>query len=284
GVKGFEGPIHVFGFPTYLHFQAPQLVTMRPRPPKFALLPRKPEDTYAPNTYLLLLYITPCAPGSSLAVQVQLVRRGDGKKLPSVPRWMLHLRQHQVFDGDSYFLHCQERVLQAREQQMEKARASKGEAQPGGGAMEGGRGEAGGAGVKGSAWRAFYMPTNADLPVVAFRQWLSKYAGGAVAYPPPLAGVLLPPQPPPKEQVLERMASHTAHCTACSGALTNVQRLQLLLPAVSLLSAAAAVASASLHAHLPLAVLALAAAAAAWKVQEVAKEFVYTEWDHATRD
>ncbi|CAI5511402.1 unnamed protein product [Closterium sp. Naga37s-1] len=26
GVKGFEGPIHVFGFPTYLRFQAPQLV------------------------------------------------------------------------------------------------------------------------------------------------------------------------------------------------------------------------------------------------------------------
>ncbi|CAI5531312.1 unnamed protein product [Closterium sp. Naga37s-1] len=289
GVRGFEGPIHVFGFPTYLRFQAPQLVfyhnTMRPRPPKFALLPRKPEDTYAPNTYLLLLYITPCAPGSSLAVQVQLVRRGDGKKLPSVPRWMLHLRQHQVFDGDSYFLHCQERVLQAREQQMEEARASKGEAQQGGGAAEGGRGEVeGGGGARGAAWRAFYMPTNTDLPVVAFHQWLSKYAGGAVAYPPPFTGVSLPPQPAPKEVVLERMASHTAHCTACSGALTNVQRLQLLLPAASLLSAAAAVASSSLRARLPLAVLALAAAAAAWKVREVAKEFVYTGWDHATRD
>ncbi|CAI5460350.1 unnamed protein product, partial [Closterium sp. Yama58-4] len=102
GVRGFEGPIHVFGFPTYLRFQAPQLVyyhnTIRPRPPKFSLLPRKDPSSLAPNTYLLLLYITPCAPGSSLAVQVQLVRRGDGKKLPSVPRWVLHLRQHQVFD------------------------------------------------------------------------------------------------------------------------------------------------------------------------------------------
>ncbi|CAI5531356.1 unnamed protein product [Closterium sp. Naga37s-1] len=93
-------------------------------------------------------------------------------------RWLRHIGLHQIYDGDSYFLHCQERVLQEREQQMEEARASKGGAQQGGGAAEGGRSEAGGAGVvRGSAWRAFYMPTNADLPVVAFRQWLSKYAG-----------------------------------------------------------------------------------------------------------
>ncbi|CAI5985400.1 unnamed protein product [Closterium sp. NIES-64] len=179
GVKGFEGPIDVFGFPTYLRFQAPQLVfyhsTVSPPPPKFPFLQRK---AGANTSLVLLLYITPSAPGSSIVVQVNLVRPGDGKKLPSVPRWLRHIGLHQIYDGDSYFLHCQERVLQEREQQMEEARASKGEARQGGGAAEGGRSEAGGAGVvRGSAWRAFYMPTNADLPVVAFRQWLSKYAG-----------------------------------------------------------------------------------------------------------
>ncbi|CAI5511309.1 unnamed protein product [Closterium sp. Naga37s-1] len=241
----------------------------------------------AANTSLvLLLYITPSAPGSSIVVQVNLVRPGDGKKLPSMPRWLRHIGLHQIYDGDSYFLHCQERVLQEREQQMEEARASKGGAQQGGGAAEGGRSEAGGAGVvRGSAWRAFYMPTNADLPVVAFRQWLSKYAGGAVEYPPAFSDVSLPPQPAAKEVVLERMASHTAHCTSCSATFANLQRLQLLLPAVSLLSAAAAAAaSTSLRARVPLALLAVAAAAAAWKVQEFAKEFVYAGWDHARKD
>ncbi|CAI6001681.1 unnamed protein product [Closterium sp. NIES-65] len=242
GVKGFEGPIDVFGFPTYLRFQAPQLVfyhstpaapqvllpaeegrgssgehelgaaavhnaqrtgqqhrragepglllsrlTQKPSPPSLLPFPPSPPPPKFPflqrkagaNTSLvLLLYITPSAPGSSIVVQVNLVRPGDGKKLPSVPRWLRHIGLHQIYDGDSYFLHCQERVLQEREQQMEEARASKGEARQGGGAAEGGRSEAGGAGVvRGSAWRAFYMPTNADLPVVAFRQWLSKYAG-----------------------------------------------------------------------------------------------------------
>ncbi|CAI5956163.1 unnamed protein product [Closterium sp. NIES-64] len=241
GVKGFEGPIDVFGFPTYLRFQAPQLVfyhstpaapqvllpaeegrgssgehelgaaavhnaqrtgqqhrragepglllsrlTQKPSPPSLLPFPPSPPPPKFPflqrkagaNTSLvLLLYITPSAPGSSIVVQVNLVRPGDGKKLPSVPRWLRHIGLHQIYDGDSYFLHCQERVLQEREQQMEEARASKGEARQGGGAAEGGRSEAGGAGVvRGSAWRAFYMPTNADLPVVAFRQWLSKYA------------------------------------------------------------------------------------------------------------
>ncbi|CAI5511319.1 unnamed protein product [Closterium sp. Naga37s-1] len=254
-----------------------------PPPPKFPFLQRKA----AANTSLvLLLYITPSAPGSSIVVQVNLVRPGDGKKLPSMPRWLRHIGLHQIYDGDSYFLHCQERVLQEREQQMEEARASKGGAQQGGGAAEGGRSEAGGAGVvRGSAWRAFYMPTNADLPVVAFRQWLSKYAGGAVEYPPAFSDVSLPPQPAAKEVVLERMASHTAHCTSCSATFANLQCLQLLLPAVSLLSAAAAAAaSTSLRARVPLALLAVAAAAAAWKVQEFAKEFVYAGWDHARKD
>ncbi|CAI5970806.1 unnamed protein product [Closterium sp. NIES-65] len=270
GVKGFEGPIHVFGFPTYLHFQAPQLILLLQvkgdgdlpflpppslifplpfyfppplLPSSLPLLPLSPLQATPPQVCFAAeeagghiraqhvpaaaLHHAVCAgqqPGRAGA----LVRRGDGKKLPSVPRWMLHLRQHQVFDGEC----CT------------------------------------------SASTRCLMVSAAPPPA----------PGGAMAYPPPLAGVLLPPQPAPKEQVLERMASHTAHCTACSGALTNVQRLQLLLPADSLLSAAAAVASASLRAHLPLAVLALAAAAAAWKVQEVAKEFVYTGWDHATRD
>ncbi|CAI5983256.1 unnamed protein product [Closterium sp. NIES-64] len=177
GVKGFEGPIHVFGFPTYLHFQAPQLVTMRPRPPKFALLPRKPEDTYAPNTYLLLLYITPCALGSSLAVQVEPWRT----RLP---------------------------------------------------------------------WQACYCPPSRPPRSRCWSAW--------------------PPTPRTAPPALAPLPTCSASSCFCQP--------------YSLLSAAAAVASASLRAHLPLAVLALAAAAAAWKVQEVAKEFVYTGWDHATRD
>ncbi|CAI5962768.1 unnamed protein product, partial [Closterium sp. NIES-64] len=260
----FEGPIDVFGFPTYLRFQAPQLVFYHstPPPPKFSFLQRKaggssgehelgaaavhnaqrtgqqhrragepglllsrltqkpsppsllpfPPSPPPPkfpflqrkagaNTSLvLLLYITPSAPGSSIVVQVNLVRPGDGKKLPSVPRWLRHIGLHQIYDGECctsactrrfLLLHCQERVLQEREQQMEEARASKGEARQGGGAAEGGRSEAGGAGVvRGSAWRAFYMPTNADPPCGGLPAMALQICSASVHHQPDLMHVI----------------------------------------------------------------------------------------------
>ncbi|GJP49513.1 hypothetical protein CLOM_g8712 [Closterium sp. NIES-68] len=218
--------------------------------------------------------MTPSAPGESIVVSLQMQRRGDGKKMGfPIPPWSVHLRQHQIYDGDAYFLHCQERALQHREQQQQQGAES-----------DDGGSEHGAVSRRGSGWKAFYMPTSSDLFVVALRQWLAKYGGGAVAYPPAFSGVSLPPQPLPKEVVLDRLASHTAHCTSCSSALSALQRAQLLLPPLSLLAAAAAAASTSLRARVPLALLAVAAAAAAWKAREEAKEFVYTGWDHARKE
>ncbi|CAI5479816.1 unnamed protein product [Closterium sp. Yama58-4] len=289
GAAGFHGPFHMESseLPSDFAFQAPQLVVytyyLKQQQPKFPFFKSKAEAAAAPpNAFKLCLYMTPSAPGSSIVVSLQMLRRGDGKKMGfPLPPWSVHLRQHQIYDGDAYFLHCQERTLQHREQQQQQQQQQQQGAQ---GESKEGESEQGAGSGRGSGWRAFYMPTSSDLFVVAFRQWLAKYAGGAVAYPPAFSGVSLPPQPAPKEVVLDRMASHTAHCTSCSSALATLQRAHLLLPALSLLAAAAAAASTSLRARVPLALLAVAAALAAWKAQEFAKEFEYTGWDHARKD
>ncbi|CAI5490449.1 unnamed protein product [Closterium sp. Naga37s-1] len=284
GAAGFHGPFHMVSseLPSDFAFQAPQLVVytyyLKQQQPKFPFFKSKPKEAAPPNAFTLCLYMTPSAPGSSIVVSLQMLKRGDGKKMGfPLPPWSVHLRQHQIYDGDAYFLHCQERTLQHWEQQQQQQQGAQGEGNEGDSELGAGSG-------RGSGWRAFYMPTSSDLFVVAFRQWLAKYAGGAVAYPPAFSGVSLPHKPAPKEVVLDRMASHTAHCTSCSSALATLQRVHLLLPALSLLAAVAAAASTSLRARVPLALLAVAAAAAAWKAQKFSKEFVYTGWDHARKD
>ncbi|CAI5476175.1 unnamed protein product [Closterium sp. Yama58-4] len=202
--------------------------------------------------------------------------------------WRAHLFTHNIFDSDNYFLHCQDilvghkiQAIAARHRAAATARARAG------GMTEQEQEAAERAGERASArfWQSeYFLPAPADLFVVAFRQWMGTYAGGAVSYPP---GYSLPPQPLPKAVVLDRMASHTAHCTSCSSALATLQRAHLLLPALSLLAAAAAVAvplafpSASVVFSLVLLLMSAALAVAAWKVHQLIPQFIYVGWDHS---
>ncbi|CAI5511322.1 unnamed protein product [Closterium sp. Naga37s-1] len=106
----------------------------------------------AANTSLvLLLYITPSAPGSSIFVQVNLVSFCESTQKPSPPSLLpfppqpaapqVPLLQRKAaantslrhaHQANSYFLHCQERVLQEREQQMEEGAGEQGRATAGG--------------------------------------------------------------------------------------------------------------------------------------------------------
>ncbi|CAI5517920.1 unnamed protein product, partial [Closterium sp. Naga37s-1] len=136
-------------------------------------------------------------------------------------------------------------------------------------------------------------PNHLFTHTVSTQQARPKYASafspspptdGAVSFPP---GYSMPPQPLPKEQVLDRMASHTAHCTSCSSALASLQRAHPMLPALSLLAAAAAVAvplgfsSASIMFPLVLLLMSAALAVAAWKVHQLIPQFIYVGWDHS---
>ncbi|CAI5531362.1 unnamed protein product [Closterium sp. Naga37s-1] len=105
------------------------------------LFPLPAEEAAANTSLVLLLYITPSAPGSSIVVHVNLfpfLQRKAAANTSLVLAAVHHAQragqQHRRAGepGDSYFLHCQERVL-----------AGEGAAD-GGGAGEQGRGTAGG--------------------------------------------------------------------------------------------------------------------------------------------
>ncbi|CAM9819899.1 unnamed protein product, partial [Ectocarpus sp. 4 AP-2014] len=99
-----------------------------------------------------------------------------------------HLAQHKVLDGDSTALHVQERFLINAGQQ----------------------------GVK-QPERTFYMPTQADVTIRAFRKWYNSRGGGGPPWaqgvdPSDLGPVL------PREEILDRMVAHTKDCSACGKA------------------------------------------------------------------
>ncbi|CAI5942349.1 unnamed protein product [Closterium sp. NIES-64] len=214
-------------------------------------------------------------------------------------RWRAHLFTHSLFDSDHYLLHCQDILLSHKIESIAARHHAAAVARAGPGGMA----EQEQAEVEQAARRAgnrfwqseYFLPAPADLFVVAFCQWMASYAGmlmtwmgvhadGAVTFPP---GYSMPPQPRPKEQVLDRMASHTAHCTSCSSALASLQRAHLMLPALSLLAAAAVVVvplvfpSASIVFPLVLMLMSAALAVAAWKVHQLIPQFIYVGWDQS---
>jgi phenylpropionate dioxygenase-like ring-hydroxylating dioxygenase large terminal subunit len=79
-----------------------------------------------------------------------------------------------------------------------------------------------------------YLPTSADVYITALQDWVRTVAG------PPFPAATLPPRQG-DAQLMDRYASHTRHCRACSGALRGVRRWRpvlLVALAVELLLAA----------------------------------------------
>jgi phenylpropionate dioxygenase-like ring-hydroxylating dioxygenase large terminal subunit len=138
---------------------------------------------------LTVVYVTPIRPGfCRIFARFPFQFRSP---LPPLllrlrPIWLQHLANHVVLEDDQLFLHWQERVL----------------AQRGGSAK---------------LTRSCYLASQADRYVLALHQWVVEHGG------PPFPGEPLPPRQN-RVLLMERNHSHTDHCRACSGALSNLRR------------------------------------------------------------
>lgn len=104
------------------------------------------------------------------------------------PQWYSHIGQNAILEDDQIFLYHQERYLEA-------------------------------AGGSEKVAKAFYLPTKADLFVLAFRNWVNEYDAD------PFPGESFPPLRS-REELLDRYHSHTIHCRSCSTALRRIQKLR----------------------------------------------------------
>ncbi|CAM9418597.1 unnamed protein product [Ectocarpus fasciculatus] len=203
-------------------------------------------------------YAVPTSPGKCLIFT--RTARNFFLQHPVIPRRFRnsiakeHLGQHLVLDGDSPALHIQERLLaDAGERGVERPE------------------------------KTYYMPTASDVTVRFFRKWYHSRGG---AGPPWAKGVDPSDLGPvlPREDVLDRMDTHTKDCAACSKAFRvsgAVKRLSAGSTLV-LLGAAAAVPRGLLPVGLVGGALASAGLAVAMSKRQ--QQFVFLDYVHAERD
>lgn len=123
---------------------------------------------------------------------------------PHFPPVFTHLSNHKVLEDDNIFLHHQGQTMS-----------------PGG--------------KQDALWsKRFYTPTNSDAAVLCYHRWLQEM-GGAVCWARPGRQE----EPKSREELVERLRSHTQHCESCSQALSlskDLQRLGELLVILGLLT------------------------------------------------
>ena len=200
----------VFRAPTYMHHRIRTAPARAAGAPTEAGTPTEADFARGFETWTVA-YATPTGPGRCRLLArfpfrfPEPARRSGllGRLLPTLnvpkmvfqrlPDWVQHMGQLRVLDDDNVFLPLQERAVGAR---------------PGG-------------------WRANYvMPTTADAYVSAYRRWFD--AAGPPPHAPHAVDTLqaaLSAAPLDKAALLDRHSQHTAHCTACSGALANARTL-----------------------------------------------------------
>ncbi|GAB0490036.1 hypothetical protein MMPV_001266 [Pyropia vietnamensis] len=190
-------------------------------------------------------FAVPVSPGVVRTVAVKTCAPGVGglraiAAAALVPRWVDHLRRHQLLEGDLLLMITQEAAVRAAD-------------------AEGG-------------WRRFYMPTRADQCVVALRRWMDEH--GTPWTPPREADVpsapaeggvsraaattphgcgggkdgkdgssVYPLRLPPLQSLNERRSlldrtSHLATCASCRAAVNRLVVACVVLRALSLVSAA----------------------------------------------
>ena len=158
----------------------------------------------------------------------------------STPQWLAHLGQNGILEDDQVFLHHQERTL--------------------------------------AEWgnfpnfaRAFYLPTQADVFVFAFRDWTRRFQSD------PFPGDPLPPAQD-RRQLLDRYQSHTVHCRSCRTALRRIQTLRTGLAGSAIAALAAAPFLVALGASAlgvgATGAIAIAAAAAWWRLGKLERGFI----------
>lgn len=172
-------------------------------------------------------------------------------------RWMGHLLLSNVDDGDQILLHKQSTTLSKL----------------------------------GQPWqRATFSPSSSDLGSVAFRRWWSSHgnngpecADADQVQEDPRLGT----DPTFRRQLLDRFAQHTHMCSACSGALKNVQSIMQAARYAAIAAGAALVIALGRGAAYisPLTLsLAILGGAALWsrqKLQRLERRFIFTDWVNA---
>lgn len=249
---GFKGEMDDDVFPSEwsgTEFLAPSLYKYE------RVFQKKEGDPFARHS-ILQLYLTPSEPGRSRFIIRTCAKNPPSKKLLNFkfPRWWMHFIENDVLDGDSFFLHAQEKTLRRE-------------------------------GHHPDDWhKSFFMPTSADRFVVAYRKWLSKHAGGGVEWP---RGVEFqdPLHWAPREEVMNRLRDHTQHCKDCREFYAQLKSARLALAGAAFaLLALAAVSRGPEVATWGLGAGAVASAAAAWALGGLQRKFEYVGYDHATRD
>lgn len=331
GAHGFVGRLHEPMMPTFspVQFQAPGLFCYYR---SLANLkgsaaengdPKGPGETTKELTFdeveagrggkvlLTALFITPVAPGRSRLTTLEGTNRPLKGLMGMIrgARWISHLFLQQVLDGDAYFLHAQEKAVDAiqvhqqqEEQQQQQAslspnRSSEHASQqhPADSSVltqDASAGEEMRPSANGSAKgappslvsSAYFLPTSADRFVIGFRRWLDRHGGGGVEWPVEFTGSVLEPDWTPKEKVLDRYQGHTASCTACQSALAGFRLAQkvLLALAVALLLLALNLRSGVLAKSVA-AIAGAACGVVVFKLPSIIRLFVYTGYDHALK-
>eukprot|EP00611_Tribonema_gayanum_P013115 TRINITY_DN2389_c1_g1_i4.p1 TRINITY_DN2389_c1_g1~~TRINITY_DN2389_c1_g1_i4.p1 ORF type:complete len:577 (-),score=158.80 TRINITY_DN2389_c1_g1_i4:654-2156(-) len=255
-VMGFEPPTLFYYKSTYTGDMLQDVVRRLPLPPPFKALGRfmvgrdTKKNPDKPLHLYFVGYSIPTMPGKS-----RLILRNCrnfltflGKKSRAAD----HIRQHLVLDGDNALLHYEEREYDRL-------------------------------GVKDRLESSLYLPTDADTPVRAWRQWYQKnkiqWARGVEDKGGDKEAV------PPREVLLERYHAHTKHCSACRATLAATQKKRKLsLGAAAVLLAIAAALPGGTRASVAAAAMAVAAAGASYRQQQHEREFHYVEYIHAKRD
>ncbi|KIZ07245.1 pheophorbide a oxygenase [Monoraphidium neglectum] len=156
---------------------------------------------------LVVVYAVPSSPG-----KCRLINRNAFKfhksKLPGaimrmVPGWLVHVGTQIPLEDDQIFLHYgEEAYVKARAQGL-------------------------------SVGKAYYMPSQADTYVTAFRRWLDDFGGGG-PWGPPDAAYLSRLEPRlPREALLDRYTGHVQSCAQCQRALKQVKTGRSVLRVVS---------------------------------------------------
>ncbi|GMH41279.1 hypothetical protein BSKO_09189 [Bryopsis sp. KO-2023] len=179
------------------------------------------------------------------------------------PKWLMHLGNNAVSDGDIVLLRPQSQTLRKAAQQ-------------------------------GKTWNSeYFIPSTADLMIAKFRRWFhGKRGGGGPKLP---NGDLLCSGVEPllkKEEMLDRYHSHTKHCKECSGAMRNFGILEKcasvvaaglgvsMLMMVQALSKSGGAGAGPVGKVACVGLGALVALFVSIKSKQMKQKFVYTGYDH----
>lgn len=142
------------------------------------------------------IYFTPISPGVTRSF-FKLVTRNAPKGfslVSKVPQWLFHNLSGTMSDQDAVMLHSQDYTLREEPEH----------------------------------WRGYFLPSQADRAVAAFRVWLHEKAGGDVGWANGATSADLPPKLT-REQLLSRWDRHTKDCASCKKAMATIDKARTAL-------------------------------------------------------